>query len=166
MKTLISTVMVLVALSAGGAFAAEEAEQEAPPRFLPGAQVEMRITLQAPKQWKLNHQMPLTFYFDPEYLEEAPFTVSEPSLTVKLDQYTPVLTVVIPVRLQEKLADGHLTIPLPVRFSICNEVTDSCAFAEEILTIPVDVTTAASGDDVNQALKSGSVELSHLLSIP
>ena len=84
----------------------------------------------------------------------------------KLEQYVPHITVVVPVKLDKGLKDGRLVVPLPLNFSICNEVTDFCAFSQETITIPVEVLAVAEEGAKNQALAEGAVEHSHLLSVP
>lgn len=160
---LLIAAIVVPVLGSSTAFAKKEA---APPSFKPGAEVTLAITIKAPRQWKLNHLMPLTLSFDEEYLKDAPFSVKESSYTIKLDHYLPRLTVAIPVELNGNLEDGRLRIPLSLIFSICNEVTEFCAFSVETVNVPVYVQAKAGAGEKNQALDSGTAEHSHLLSIP
>lgn len=164
-KLLLISAGLLISL-AGLASAAEDEKKQAPPTFKSGADVELQVTLKSPKKWKINHMMPLSFTFDEEYLKTAPFKAEEASQTIKLEQYASDLTVVIPVTLNKGLADGKLSIPIAVTFSICNEVTDFCAFSQETISVPVVIQAVADPEGKNQALTSGEVAHSHLLSVP
>jgi hypothetical protein len=142
------------------------ADEEAPPSFRPGAEVRILLEVLAPKQWKINHMVPLRLEFEEEYLKEAPFAVRQPVWDFKLEHYAPSLTAEIPVKLSEDLLDGLVVVPLALACSICNEVGDSCAFVMENVSVKVRVLADAPPDTENQALVKGSLPASHLLSAP
>jgi len=151
--------------------AAEPAKQEEkappPPSFKPGAQVNLALTLKAPRGWNLNYMVPLRFEFDKEYLKDAPIKVKQQTWDFNIESYLPEATFVIPVTLKKGLKDGDLSIPLPIICSICESSGEMCTFCMENMTIKLVVKAEpAEGDGKHQAQDKGTLESTHRLSLP
>lgn len=141
-------------------------DEDVPPSFRPGAEIRIMLEVLAPKQWKINHLVPLRLEFEEEYLEEGPIAVRQAVWDFKLENYVPKLTVEIPVTLSEDLQDGPIVLPLALACSICNEVAGTCAFVMENVSVKIRVLAEAPPDVENQALPKGQQPASHLLSAP
>jgi hypothetical protein len=135
------------------------------PSFKPGADVTLEIKLKAPGGWKINYVPPIRFSFDAEKLKSAGFTVSKAQWEVKPGKYVKELTVSIPIKLKSGLKDGTLSVPVDIACSICDEPGVHCSFANESMTLKLDVKAKAPQGSAQPQTK-GKFAQEHKLSPP
>jgi len=165
MKRLIMTICLAVLSLSMLAHAARD-EKQAPPSFKPGAKVEVLLSIDCPKGWAHNPNVPLTLKFDEEYLKTAPISVSQPSFSAKFEGHPHSVQLKVPLTLSGKLANGELKIPAQVDAFICLDDESICVVASEAVTIRIMVQDKAAKGEKNQAQGKGSLALSHLLEMP
>lgn len=168
MRSTTLPVLVMLALCAALLLAAKPAAPQAAPQpafFRPGAKVILEVTLKSPEDWKLNHLVPIRVSFDKDQLKLKAFAVSRDFWDFHLDAYTKQHTLSIPIVLSKSAADGTLSIPLDIECSICDDPGTQCAFANERMTLNLEVRAKAPAAG-SEPLAKGKVSAGYRLSIP
>ncbi|HES58463.1 MAG TPA: hypothetical protein ENO21_03435 [Firmicutes bacterium] len=150
----ITALLALLLLTA----AAENKEKEPDPTFRPGADVLIELTVKAPRDWQLNHLLPIQVLFDEKQLKAAPFAVDESTISFKLEDYTEQAVLSIPVRLKDSAKSGELTVPFALDYSICQAESGDCTFNVQQMEVLVTVELSAPKDSKLRALTSGSLQ--------
>jgi len=140
--------------------------KQTPPSFAPGAEVTLKITLQAPDQWVLNYMVPIRLQFDEKQLKDAPYKVSKTTWDFTIEHYVPRQTFELPITLAKGVADGTLDVPVGVLCSICAGAGDECTFVMETAVVHVKVQAKAEPGAKDQALSKGAATCLHHLSLP
>jgi hypothetical protein len=169
---LLIMLMTVPALATEGSGGTGDSAKPEPPSFQPGAEVELAITLTAPKGWAINYLVPLRFEFGKDYVksDEQPdsteFSVNKPQWDFTLDEYQKQYTASVLIQLDGKLPDGEITIPLTILSSICDDAGDACTFCTEEISVPLVVRSKAPKNEKTQAQAEGTVGYSHTLALP
>ncbi len=149
----ITALLALLLLTA----AAKDKEKDPDPTFRPGADVLIELTVKAPRDWQLNYMLPVQVLFDEKQLKKAPFSVEEPAISFKLEEYTDEAVLTIPVRLRDSADPGELTVPFSLDYSICQVESGDCTFNVQDVEVLVQVELSAPKDSKLRALASGSL---------
>ena len=165
MMRLITTIC-LALLSLSVLAHAEKDAKQAVPSFKPGAKVEVVLSINCPKGWAHNPNVPLKLKFDEEYLKTAPFSVGQPVFSTKIEGHPHSAEIKVPITLSGKLPDGELKIPAQVDAFICLDDESMCVVASEAVSMRIRVQDKAAKGEKNQAQGKGSLTLSHLLEMP
>ncbi len=169
---LLIMLMTVPALAAEGAGGASGPTKPEPPSFQPGAEVELVVTIKAPKGWAINYLAPLRFEFGKDYVagEEQPdgmqFNVSKSQWDFALEEYQKEYTASVLIQLDAKLPDGEITIPLIILCSICDDAGDACTFGTEEISVPLVVRSKAPKTEKNQAQAEGTLAYSQAIALP
>lgn len=142
------------------------AKPPTPPSFAPGAEVTMKITLEAPDQWNLNYMVPIRLQFDEKQLKGAPYKVSKSTWDFTIKHYSPKETFELPITLAKSAPEGKLEVPVAVLCSICADTGEECTFAMETAVVDIKVQAKADPGAKDQALARGAVSCVHHLSLP
>lgn len=166
--TTLSILLILALCAVLLAAAKAPASKPAPPKpvFRPGASVTLEVTLKSPEDWKLNHMVPVRVSFDKDQLKRKSFSASKESWDFKLPTYVKQQILTIPITLSKKAPDGTLAIPLDIQCSICDDPGTQCTFANERLTVNVEVRAKAPAGSSAEPLAKGKVTAGYRLSAP
>jgi hypothetical protein len=132
----------------------------AEPCFAPGAKVTLIVTVKAPKDWHLNHFVPLKVEFDEDYLKRAPFKVEQAKWSFPLPDLPRQLQswdLQIPILLEPDIGSGRQLIWLKLYVGLENDPGSLCAYPSANVYIPLQVAPSRDSGGRSAALPGGEL---------